>query len=136
MLGELDAVGLHPQGVLWLHFHALNDWRLTIISDLIDAVGRLKVYELVDQALEKHGPVDGLTIFDIHLASPQEVMPRVLGGAFLFEGGGGVELTDCHVNGAPVDAYIYRLVRAREAGDAASAAKHFERRVQELASAA
>lgn len=131
MLEELDAIGLAPQGVLWLHFHALNDWRLTIISDLIDVIGRTKVYGLIDQALEKHGPVEGLTIFDVHLASPGEVLPRVLGGAFQFEGGEAT-LANCNINGMPVDAHVYRLVKPRAQPDATRAARIFERRVKQL----
>lgn len=131
MLHELDAIGLTPQGVLWLHFHPLNDWRLTIISDLVDAIGRTKVYGLIDRALQNHGPVEGLTIFDVHLASPGEVLPRVLGGAFCINDGEAT-LTNCNVNGVPVDAHVYRLVEPRAEADAVRAARSFEHKVEQL----
>lgn len=124
----LDAIGLNPQGVLWLHFTHLHDWRLTVVSDLVDHLGRRKVYSLITQALAGLDPVDGLTAFDIHLASSDEVMPQVLGGAFRVEDGM-AQLSDCRINDMPVDAVIYRLLPPRSKQEIPSAAKRFERDV-------
>lgn len=126
LTSELDRIGLHPQGALWLHAHHLNDWRFTIISDLVDEMGRRRVYALIDEALTKIGPNDGLTIVDIHLATPSEVLARVLGGAFEINDGIAT-LESCSVNGMPVDAVVYRLTS--KGRDAKKAAASFERRV-------
>ena len=129
MVQQLDAIGLRPQGVLWLLFPHVNDWRLTVISDLVDVLGRSKVYGLIDAALERHNRVEGLTIFDVHLAASAEVVPRVLEGAFQVENGL-VHLADCKIDGLPVDAVIYRLLPPREGAALTKAAKLFERSVK------
>jgi len=127
LTAELDRIGLHPQGALWLHAHHLKDWRFTVVSDLVDVMGRRKVYSLIDQALAKIEPHDGLTIVDIHLAAPSEVLARVMGGVLNVDAGI-VKLSECTVNSLPVDAIVYRLTN--NAGrDGKRAAAEFERRV-------
>lgn len=131
VLREMDDIGLAPQGVLWLHFHHLNDWRLTVVSDLVDEIGRRKVYDLIGLAVDRHGAIDGLTVFDIHLASPDEVMPRILGGAINVSAGE-VTISNCNINGLLVDAFVYRLVEARPTAYRARGAKQFQRQIKEL----
>lgn len=125
---ELDRIGLRPQGALWLHAHHLNDWRFTVISDLVDHMGRRRVYSLIDEALSKIGPSETLNIADIHLAAPSEVLAQVLGGAFHVNSGTAF-LTNCTVNNQLVDAVVYRLAPRRSASDAKKAASLFERTV-------
>ncbi len=132
VLAKLDQLGLEPQGVLWLHFPHVKDWRLTVITDLVDTLGRKRTYDLIGSALDHVGPVEGLTVFDLHIAAPSEVMPRVLGGAFVFENGI-VELSDISINDMPIDAVIYRLRRARAFPAAKKAASKFEKSVAQLA---
>lgn len=134
MLRELDTIGLEPQGALWLHFHALNDWRFTVISDLVDMAGRRKVYGLIEKALAATGSSPDLTIFDIHLASSAEVMPRVLGGAIHIKAGT-AHVQDCSIDGAKVDAVIYRLLPARPESERRRAIKRFDQKAKELISA-
>lgn len=130
MVRELDAIELRPQGVLWLHFPHIKDWRLTVISDLVEYAGRLKIYGLIDAALEKHGPIEGLTIFDVHLASPAEILPRVIRSGV--SGSGPMEVVDCFFNGVPVNALIYRLLPARPQHEIKKALNLFERTVSRL----
>lgn len=128
LMAELDRIGLHPQGVLWLHAHHLNDWRFTVISDLVDEMGRRRVYSLIEEALEKIGQRDGLTVMDIHLAAPDEILARVLDG-FIEMNAGVVKLVDCKVNGMPVDAVVFRLTRARQKAEVKRASAKFQRAV-------
>jgi hypothetical protein len=123
---RLDALGLDPQGALWLHFPHVKDWRFTVITDLVDTVGRRKAYDLVGSVFDNVGQIEGFTVFDMHLASPAEVMPRVLGGAFYVEDGI-VELIDSNVNDMPVDAVVYRLRKPRSAQAATRAARKFSK---------
>lgn len=126
MLDQLDRVGLHPQGALWLMFPHIKDWRYTVISDLVDNHGRTQIYGLIDEALAGLDPVDGLTIFDIHLASTSEILPRVIGGAIHVENGL-VQLSDCNINGVPVDAVVYRLQSERSLVERKKALKALQR---------
>lgn len=129
LTAELDRIGLEPQGALWLHAHHLNDWRFTVISDLVDHMGRRRVYALIDEALNKLGPSDTLNIADIHLAAPSELLAKIMGGAFRIEYPSTVHLKACSVNGVPVDAVAYRVLPPRSAAEIKRAAKKFERAV-------
>lgn len=124
----LDHIGLNPQGALWIHAHHLNDWRFTVISDLVDVMGRRKIYSLIDDALRELAPNEALTIADIHLAAPSEILARVLGGIISIENGV-AHLEGCSVNGMPVDAVVYRLMKAAPNRNGKRAAAEFERRV-------
>lgn len=126
MLALLDRVGLQPQGALWLMFPHVKDWRYTIVSDLVDDYGRTKVYGLIDDVIAALPAVDGLTIFDIHLASSTEIMPRLLDGAIDVDNGI-VRLTDCRVNDMNVDAVVFRLSRPRPVSVRKKAIRALER---------
>lgn len=128
LASELDRIGLHPQGVLWLHAHHLNDWRFTVISDLVDELGRRRTYSLIEEALEKIGQREGLTVMDIHLAAPDEILARVIGGVIEIDAGV-AKLVDCKVNGMPVDAVVFRLTGARPKSEIKRAAAQFQRAV-------
>jgi hypothetical protein len=130
-VGDLDAIGLRPQGVLWLLFPHLGDWRLTVVSDLVDEVGRSRVYALLDEALSARDPVDGFTIFDVHLAASSEILPRVLGGGFKMQLGV-AEIVDGNINGMQIDAVLYRMLDPRPAHERKIAAKLFEKTVKAL----
>ncbi len=132
MLAELDSIGLMPQGMLWLYFHGVKDWRLTVVSDLLSTMPRQRVYALIGDALDKHGPIDGLTVFDVHLYDSSEIIPRILGGALQITGGR-ARILDGQVNGMPVDALVYRLMPPRDPGTIKRAAKAFEKKVMALA---
>ena len=133
MLGELDRVGLGPQGALWLYAHYLGDWRYAVVSDLVNALGRHRLYDLIGTALDRIGPIHGLTIFDVHLFDTSETMPQVLSAIRV--DGGAATITDCIVNGMLTDAYVYRLVPSRNKREVRLAAKAFERSVQQLIAA-
>lgn len=132
VVATLDSIELEPQGALWLHFPHIRDWRFTIITDLIDTIGRKRVYDLVGAAFDQMGPVEGLTVFDLHLAAPSEVLPTVLGGTFLIQDGL-VELKDVNINGVhQIDAVIYRMREPRSSLDAKKAANRFQKKVVQL----
>jgi len=126
MLAHLDRVGLSPQGALWLMFPHIKDWRYTVVSDLVDDYGRIKVYGLIDEALSALPPVDGLTLFDIHLASTSEIMPMVLDGLVAVDNGV-VHLNDCRINDVKVDAVVFRLQQARPVAVRKKAIRDFQR---------
>jgi hypothetical protein len=131
VLTMLDNLGLEPQGMLWLHFPHLRDWRLTVITDLVETLGRKRAYDLIGSALDHVGPIDGLTVFDLHIAAPSEVIPRVLGGTFILEDGM-AELRDSQINDIPINAVLYRLRKARPQLVAKKSASRFEKSVAQL----
>jgi hypothetical protein len=132
MTRELDQIGLYPQGCLWAFRHDLRDWRFCVISDLVPALGRRKVYDLLGIALDAVGTSDALTIFDVHLYEHSEGFARLFNGLIRVNGISSVELTDCVFNGEPVDAFVYRLLPAREREDIARSTKAFEKKVRAL----
>jgi len=113
MLEELDAIGLEPQAVMWVFFESIEEWRLCVVSPLVETLGRRKVYALLDGALEKIGPVAGLTIMDVHLYAPDENMARTMSIIKVED----AELKLSHVRfasaamdrGAMVNALVYRM---------------------------
>ncbi len=131
VLSMLDELGLEPQGMLWLHFPHLRDWRLTVITDLVETIGRKRAYDLIGSALDHVGAVEGMTVFDLHLAAPSEVIPRVLGGTIILENGM-AELRDSQINDIPINAVLYRLRKARPQIAAKKAASRFEKSVAQL----
>jgi hypothetical protein len=133
MTGELDSIGLEPQGALWLHSAVLQDWRYCVISDLVAYLGRPLVYDLIGKALDRVGMLDGLTIFDIHLFEPSEIVPTVLGGAIQIDGLSQVALTNSELNGMMVDALVYRLTPPRTGVALKKGAQVFQKRVAALA---
>ena len=133
MTRELDEIGLVPQGALWLHSAALQDWRYCVISDLVPELGRPMTYDLIGRALDKVGPIDGLTIFDVHLFEPSELVPTVLGGAFRVDGLSRVSVIDGKVDGLPINAIVYRITPARDPAVRRKAASAFKKRVAALA---
>jgi hypothetical protein len=134
MTRELDSIGLEPQGALWMHSPALNDWRYCVVSDLVSELGRPATYNLIGRALDVLGRVEGLTIFDIHLFDPNEVVPMVLAEGGISVGGiSRIELKDINVHGLPVDALIYRLGGVRSDNARKKSAREFQRRVTALA---
>lgn len=132
MLARLDDIGLFPQGVLWLHWHELNDWRFTVISDLVEVLGRAKIYALLDEALEKVGPTEGLTIFDVHLASSTEMLSWML-SSFAPPVSVDCSFQDCWFEGRQIDAYVYRSDFPRDRRQIEAAARKFQREVRLLA---
>ena len=128
MRRQLDAIGLKPQGLMWLHFADLRDWRFTVVSDLLPVLGRTRIYSLLGDALDKIEANEGLTIFDVHLAAPEEVVISAIKQAFNIELGDslvGVSLIDCIAYDQPVDAFIYRMAPPRSNAEIRRAAREF-----------
>ncbi|GGN49531.1 hypothetical protein GCM10011349_20260 [Novosphingobium indicum] len=134
LLEHLDEMGIEPQGALWIHFYHLKDWRYTVVTDFVDVIGRRKTYALISKALSQFDPIDGLSLVDVHLSAPSEVLPKVLGGIFHIDGDGtGVaSVKECTINDMPVDAEIYRLRPAREMALAQRAARKTLRKLEKL----
>jgi hypothetical protein len=128
MRTQLDAIGLRPQGLMWLHFAHLRDWRFTVISDLLSEIGRTRLYGLLGEALDKIDVTDGLTIFDVHLAAPDEIVTAAIENVFDIELGdapAAVELIDCRAHGERVDAFVYRMSKPRSKAEVRRAAREF-----------
>jgi len=132
MLAELDKIGLNPSGALWLYFPHVKDWRFAVVSALVDTMGRRKVYGLIDEALERIGKSEFMTILDIHLYSASDIVPRNLGSAIRAKGGV-MDFANSTVNGVTYDAVIYRLVPPPQLSEVNRAGKAFEKKVRSLA---
>lgn len=133
MLAELDAIGLDPQGALWLHYPTVKDWRFVVITALVNRDGRRKIYGLIDEALTKVGQSEALSIMDIHLYDPSEIVPRNL--SLIGAENAAVIVENSRFNGMLVNAFIYRLRSTPGRTETKRAADRFERTVKELLAA-
>lgn len=127
MLAALDDIGLQPNGAMWLYFHNIGDWRFAVVSDLVPALGRTKIYGLIDAALAARKPVEGLTIFDVQLAAPDELFVRVISKVFQVHPGVEVTLGNVAIDNVPVEAFIYRLLPPRSASEVRSSSVRFSK---------
>lgn len=126
MMDALDSAGIEAQIIGWVHFHNLGDWRLIVASDLLPVMGRAKLYDAIDAVLAAKGPVEGLTVFDVHLAALDEYLPSLAKGPFRFEQGP-VVLNNSTVNGVVMDAHMYRGLEARSMAEVNRAAQSLAR---------
>lgn len=133
MLAALDAIGLEPQGALWLHYPLVDDWRYVVITALVSRDGRRKIYGLIDEALMQIGQQDGLSIMDIHLYDPSEIVPRNL--SLIGVENATVNVVEARLNGMLVNAFLYRLKATPGRTEAKHMADRFERTVRDLVAA-
>ena len=134
LLDALDRAGLAAQGAAWVFFHELEDWRFVVATSLVETMGRSKVYKMLLIVMEQIDMPDDLTIEDIHLISTESLLYRAVSGAFRVEGSGTVRIANCRIDGALIDAVIFRWgAGPLSAGEMKRVEKEFRRRVKELA---
>jgi hypothetical protein len=134
-LASLDELGMGVQGAAWLYFRDLDDWRYYVATPLTDTMGRKRVYSLLADALDVIGTPEGLSVFDVHLASPQDPIFQLISGAVNWQGGGVAFFENCSLNGVQVNGVMYRLTRHARPIDARLAKRTevvFKRKVKEV----
>lgn len=114
LLAALDRVGLRPQGAGWFYSQELEDWRFYVASPLVEAIGRKKLYSALVDALGTLGNIDGLSVFDIHLTSPDDPLFRLVGDFFGMREDGNIIIHDLNLidertrSRAHIEASLYR----------------------------
>ncbi len=134
LLASTDALGMQAQGAMWLYDHVLKDWRFYLVTSLVDTAGRRKTYAFLLEAFEGAALPQELTIEDVHLGSPKDVIFQLISSAFGVSGASEVRLENIKINGVLFDGVIYRSVKvAPSAGEAERIEKRFSKRVKDLA---
>jgi len=124
---------MQAQGAMWLYDHVLKDWRFYLVTSLVDTAGRRKTYGLLLEAFEGAALPQELTIEDVHLGSPRDVIFQLVSSAVGIANGV-VRMENCTVNGVLFDGVIYRSVKvAPSVGEAERIEKRFSKRVKDLA---
>lgn len=135
LLATTDALSMQAQGAMWVYNYALDDWRYYLVTSLVDTLGRRKTYRLLLDAFERIKLPNEMTVADVYLGSPRDEYFGLISSGLRIEGGM-VTLRNCVINGAKVDALIYRSVRsAPSQKDAQRIEKQFSKRVKDLPTA-
>jgi hypothetical protein len=133
LLAALDSAGLGAQGAAWIFFHDLEDWRFVVATSLVESMGRSKVYKLLLDVMKQLDVPKELTVEDIHLISTEGPVYTTIGRIFRLAGGGTARVSDCTINGAKIDALIYRWGDdSPSANEMKRVERSFRRRIKEL----
>jgi hypothetical protein len=111
LIQALDAAKVDVQAAMWFYFTESNDWRLVIATPLMDVIGPMKTYEIIQNEMEKSLPDLSVKLRNIFLVNPQHKLIRLMKIAV---GTGktisGIRFTQNVINNILIeDAYIYRM---------------------------
>lgn len=111
LVEALDRSKFILDGALWFYMSNSDEWRLLLVSPLVDRIGPKKAYTVVQSAIEDMPPDFGISLNRISVLSPKNNLIRLL-SITLRTGRGisGIRFTRNTINGVFIeDAYIYRL---------------------------
>jgi len=111
LIEELDKLEFPILAALWFYFPESDEWRLIIATPLIDEMGPLEAYTLLQSKLEKLKSLTEITLKDITIISPKDDLIKSLRIA-IHTGSGisGIRFTGNTINQVYInDAYIYRV---------------------------
>jgi hypothetical protein len=129
----LDDYGLGVQGAVWIYLDVLKEWRLYIVTSLIDIDGLIETHKRIEKLFGLRFNNAELSIDDIHLGSPNEAMFQILSSAFKVQGDSLIELSDVAVNNLVIEhAYVYRLDKAPPVLAAKEARQKFDRKLKQI----
>jgi hypothetical protein len=133
LLAVTDALEMRAQGAMWLYDHSLKDWRFYIVTSLVDVIGRRKTYQLLLEAFERIDLPEDVTIEDVYLGSPTDLVFQYVSRAVGVSDDSQVTVNNCSFDGLLFDGVIYRSVKAvPSAGEAKRIERRFSGHVKNL----
>jgi hypothetical protein len=99
------------RAAFWWYFSEAEEWRLVIATPLVDEVGPLSAYGLIQTKLSSISPPLTLALQNISLISPKDDRVKAFKKALkIAPDPVGIRFTRSALNGAYIeDAYVYRL---------------------------
>lgn len=110
LIEVLDRSRFVLNGALWFYF-ATREWRLLLVSTLVDKIGPKRCYTVIQSAIEDLPQDFRISLERISVLSPNDNLVRLLKIA-IHTGGGisTIRFTRNTINGVFIeDALIYRL---------------------------
>lgn len=111
LVEALDRSKFSLDGALWYYMLNSDEWRLLLVSSLVERTGPKKVYRIVQSTIEDMAPTFGVSLNRISVLSPKNKLIQLLSIALRTGRGlSGIRFTRNTINGVFIeDAYIYRL---------------------------
>jgi hypothetical protein len=113
LIENLDRSKFKLVGALWFYYPASDEWRLLLVSPLVDTIGPRQCYTIIQSVIEDLVLGDGISLgLDrVSVLSPKDKLIRLLKVAIRTgEGISTMRFTRNTINGVFIeDALIYRL---------------------------
>ncbi len=106
-----DKSGPPAQCVFWLYAADAGEWRLTVVTRVVDDDGPRAAYSRIARALDDNGLADSLPLRRVTAMETQAPLVQLLRRAVRTGPGiTGIRFTNNVINGVHIDdAYIYRM---------------------------
>lgn len=132
-----DEVGLHPEGAAWFYDDATAEWRLYIVTSLVDFMGPHWVYKRLLPALPRLARELDVRSLDLYLASPKEKLIDFLRPLMATSRSAiaNLSIQDSTMNGYGFSAHLYRMAPPLTDADIKRTRGEFERTTSELLAA-
>jgi hypothetical protein len=77
LVDALDRSKFTLSGALWFYYSKVDEWRLLLVSPLVDVIGPRKAYTIIQNVIEDLRPVS-ISIIDISVLSPKNSLVQLL----------------------------------------------------------
>lgn len=111
LIQALDASKFTLNGALWFYYPKLSEWRLLLVSPLVDKIGPRKSYMIIQRVIEDLRPAN-ISIINISVMSPKNNLVQLLRVAIRTNPNAVSQIRFTHttINNVFIeDALIYRL---------------------------
>lgn len=111
LIKAIDRSMFDLVGALWFYYADSGEWRLLLVSQLVDTIGPKRCYEVIQSVIEDMPRDFGISLIRISVLSPRDNLIKLLEVA-LHTGKGisTIRFTRNTINGVFIeDALIYRL---------------------------
>jgi hypothetical protein len=78
LIEALDRSKFTLSGALWFYFPKAEEWRLLLVSPLVDRMGPRKSYSIIQSVIEDFPPSFGISIINISVTSPKSELIQLL----------------------------------------------------------
>lgn len=111
LVKALDKSKFLLDGALWFYSSESAEWRLFLVSKLVDLIGPKKAYVIVWEVLDELRSEIGFSLERISVLSPNDKLVNLLRKAIRTDKGiSGIRFTKNTIDGVFIeDAFIYRL---------------------------
>jgi len=111
LIEALDREHFELTGALWFYFIDVNEWRLLLVSPMLDRLGPRKSYSKIQSIIRNQMPSFGIRLDTISVISPKDKLINLLKMAIRVDSGiSEIRFSNNTINNVFIeDALIYRL---------------------------
>lgn len=78
LIETLDSAHFELTGALWFYLIDTNEWRLLLVSPLLDRLGPRRTYSKIQSVIRDQMPSFGISLENISVMSPNNKLIRLL----------------------------------------------------------